>query len=269
MLYLLGLVQGHCTMNMSKAECTAAITRSISNGKRSPLASFDSRKYIQHNLFIGDGLSSILAFMDSLPPERTRAEVVRSFEDGEFSVVHANYELGVWGPMLGFEVHRWEDDRIVEHWDNLCATPSAVNSSGRSMIDGETEQAELERTEQNRFLVRRFAFEVLLRGRLDDPASFFRDDELIQHSPTYGDGVSVFRAELSRWGGERKLRYERVHRILGQGNLFLVMSDGVLKDKPTAFYDLYRLHNGFIVEHWEIFETIPPRSEWKNENGKF
>jgi len=198
MLYLLGLVQGHCTMNMSKAECTAAITRSISNGKRSPLASFDSRKYIQHNLFIGDGLSSILAFMDSLPPERTRAEVVRSFEDGEFSVVHANYELGVWGPMLGFEVHRWEDDRIVEHWDNLCATPSAVNSSGRSMIDGETEQAELERTEQNRFLVRRFAFEVLLRGRLDDPASFFRDDELIQHSPTYGDGVSVFRAELSR-----------------------------------------------------------------------
>jgi predicted SnoaL-like aldol condensation-catalyzing enzyme len=269
MLWLLGLVQRHCAMNMSKAARTAAITRSISNGRRLPLASFDSRKYIQHNLLIGDGLSPILAFMDSLPPERTRAEVVRSFEDGEYSIVHANYELGDWGPMLGFEVHRWEDDRIVEHWDNLCATPSEVNSSGRTMIDGQTELAELDRTEQNRSLVRRFASEVLLRGRLDDPTSFFRDDELIQHSPTYGDGVSVFHAEVSRWGGEHKLRYERVHKILGQGNLFLVMSDGVLKDNPTAFYDLYRLQNGFIVEHWEIFETIPPRSEWKNENGKF
>jgi predicted SnoaL-like aldol condensation-catalyzing enzyme len=269
MLGLLGLVQRYWTMNASKAERTAAITRSIANGKRLPLASFDSRTYIQHNLLIGDGLSPILAFMDSLPPDRTRAEVVRAFEDGEYSVVHANYELGDWGPMLGFEVHRWEDDRIVEHWDNLCATPSLVNSSGRTMIDGETEVAEPDRTEQNRVLVQRFASEVLLPGRLDDPASFFRDGELIQHSPTYGDGVEEYRTELGRWGGEHKLRYERVHKILGQGNLFLVMSEGLFEDKPTAFYDLYRLHKGFIVEHWEIFETIPPRSEWKNDNGKF
>jgi len=256
-------------MSLSKAERTAAITRSISNGKRQPLASFDSRKYIQHNVHIGDGLSPILAFMDGLPPDRTRADVVRAFEDGEYSVVHADYELGDWGPMIGFEVHRWEEERIVEHWDNLCATPSDANSSGRTMIDGETTLLELERTEENRILVRRFASEVLLAGRLDDSAAFFRNGELIQHSPAYGDGVDAFRTELSRWSGEHQLRYERVHKILGQGNLFLVMSEGVSHEMPTAFYDLYRLSRGFIVEHWEIFETIPPRSEWKNENGKF
>jgi predicted SnoaL-like aldol condensation-catalyzing enzyme len=256
-------------MHLSKAERTAAITRSISNGKREPLASFDSRRYIQHNLLIGDGLSPILAFMDALPPERTRADVVRAFEDGNYSVVYANYELGDWGPMLGFEVHRWEDDRIVEHWDNLCATPSELNGSGRTMIDGETELEELDRTEQNRILVRRFASEVLLPARLDDPDSFFRDGELIQHSPMYGDGADAFGLELSRRGGERKFQYDRVHKILGQGNLFLVMSEGVLQNKPAALYDLFRLNTGFIAEHWEIFETIPPRSEWRNENGKF
>ena len=109
------------------------------------------------------------------------------------------------------------------------------------MIDGETKLAELDRTEQNRALVRRFVSESLLPGRLDDPDSFFRDGELIQHSPAYGDGVDAFRMELKRWGSDCKLRYERVHKILGQGNLFLAMSEGVLNDKPAAFYDLYRL----------------------------
>ena len=256
-------------MNVNKAQSTAAIARSISNGKRLPLANFDSRKYIQHNVRIGDGLSPILAFMDELPPERTRAHVLRAFEDGNYSVAHASYELGDWGPMIGFEVHRWEDDRIVEHWDNLCSTPLEANSSGRTMIDGETKLAELDCTEQNRALVRRFVSQSLMAARLDEPHSFFRDGELIQHSAAYGDGVEAFCAELRRWDSEYKLRYERVHKILGQGNLFLAMSEGVLKDRPTAFYDLYRLSQGYIVEHWEVFETIPPRSEWKNQNGKF
>jgi predicted SnoaL-like aldol condensation-catalyzing enzyme len=256
-------------MNLSKAERTAAITRSIANGRRVPLASFDSRKYIQHNLNIGDGLEPILAFMDGLPPKQTRADVFRAFEDRDYSVVHADYELGEWGPMVGFEVHRWENDRIVEHWDNLCVTPAERNKSGRSIIDGETELAELDCTEQNRGLIRSFASDVLLSGELDDPRRFFRDGMLIQHSADYGDGVDAFRLQLDRQKTLGGVRYERIHKILGQGNMFLVMSDGVLKNQPAAFFDLYRVSSGYIAEHWEVFETIPPRSAWKNDNGKF
>lgn len=256
-------------MALSKAERTAAITRSISSGERLPLASFDSRKYIQHNVLIGDGVAPILAFMDALPAARTRSDVIRAFEDGDYSVVHADYELGDWGPMVGFEVHRWEEDRIVEHWDNLCSTPSEPNSSGRSIIDGETALAELDRTDANRALIRRFADEVLLTGRLDVPESFFRDSELIQHSSMYGDGLSALQQELVHDSSKRGLRYERVHKILGQGNFFLVMSDGVLGANAAALYDLFRVSEGKIAEHREVFEVIPPRSEWMNQNGKF
>jgi predicted SnoaL-like aldol condensation-catalyzing enzyme len=36
-----------------------------------------------------------------------------------------------------------------------------------------------------------------------------------------------------------------------------------------SYYDLYRIQNGKIAEHWDTLETIPPRGEWKNSNGKF
>jgi predicted SnoaL-like aldol condensation-catalyzing enzyme len=38
---------------------------------------------------------------------------------------------------------------------------------------------------------------------------------------------------------------------------------------PTAFYDLFRVENGKIAEHWDVLETIPPETSWQNQNGKF
>ncbi len=40
-------------------------------------------------------------------------------------------------------------------------------------------------------------------------------------------------------------------------------------NKPVAYYDLFRVENGKIAEHWDVIENIPPQSEWRNQNGKF
>jgi predicted SnoaL-like aldol condensation-catalyzing enzyme len=65
------------------------------------------------------------------------------------------------------------------------------------------------------------------------------------------------------------VKYDRVHKILGEGNFVLVIAEGSFGDQPTAYYDLFRIENGKIVEHWDTLEAIPARSEWKNPNGKF
>ena len=65
------------------------------------------------------------------------------------------------------------------------------------------------------------------------------------------------------------MKYDKAYKVLGEGNFVLVVSEGTCGDRPTSFYELYRIENGKIAEHWDTLETIPPRADWKNPNGKF
>lgn len=49
----------------------------------------------------------------------------------------------------------------------------------------------------------------------------------------------------------------------------LCVSEGEADGVHSAFYDLFRIADGSIVEHWDMTEKVAPKSEWKNDNGKF
>lgn len=63
--------------------------------------------------------------------------------------------------------------------------------------------------------------------------------------------------------------YDTIHMILAQGNYVLAVSEGTYGGVPTSYYDLWRIENGKIAEHWDVMETIADQSTWQNENGKF
>jgi predicted SnoaL-like aldol condensation-catalyzing enzyme len=65
------------------------------------------------------------------------------------------------------------------------------------------------------------------------------------------------------------VKYDRMHRILAEGNFVLTVSEGTLNGVHSSFFDLFRIAHGKLVEHWDTTEAVPPRSEWKNDNGKF
>ena len=262
-------------MSKSKKEKTVEIQMSLGNRSRFPISYFDSRNYIQHNLMLGDGLGPLLEFMDALPADRTKVNVRRAFEDGDYSVAHAEYELGEWGRMVGFEVHRWENERIVEHWDNLQPMPAGLSPSGHSMTDGVSEATNIDSTQENKATIERFTADVLIGKDTQSYALYFYSDQLIQHSPWCGDGSAAYMASFIKDGTEVGAReYKKMHMLLGEGNMVLAISEGTHCDengliRRAAFYDLYRLEDGVIREHWDVVETIPPRKEWRNENGKF
>ena len=63
--------------------------------------------------------------------------------------------------------------------------------------------------------------------------------------------------------------YDTVHQVLAQGNYVLAVSEGTFGGAATSYYDLWRVANGKIAEHWDVMETIAEKDTWANENGKF
>lgn len=41
------------------------------------------------------------------------------------------------------------------------------------------------------------------------------------------------------------------------------------EDRGLAVVDIFRIVNGYLVEHWDIIQQIPDPAECKNDNGMF
>jgi len=254
-------------MALAKKDQIRALLKSIETGDPGPVAVVNEAKYIQHNPQTQEGSEGLAALFKRLSKTGPRVNVVRAFEDGDFVFAHTEYDFA--SRKIGFEVFRFEDGQAVEHWDNIQER-QGPNLSGRSMVDGPTESADLELTERNRGLVRSFVETVLVGGQLDRLTDYVEEDTYAEHNPRLGDGLSVLRSAFEAEDkGRRNIDYRRIHRVLAEGNFVLCVSEGNFGGVHSAFYDLFRAANGRLVEHWDTTEKIASRSEWKNDNGKF
>ena len=254
-------------MAPSNKEKAVALLNSFNTGDPAPIAYINPSKYIQHNLAVGDGLEGLGTVMQNAPEGGFKAKVIRAFEDGDYVFTHTEYDF--FGPKIGFDVFRFENGLIVEHWDNLIEVMPA-NPSGHSQTDGSTELTDLDKTADNKSLVKDFVSSILVNGQMDQVGKYFEGDQYIQHNPSVGDGLSGLGAALQAMAEQGiKMEYDQVHLVLGEGNFVLAMSEGKFAGKHTAYYDLFRVENGKIAEHWDVMETILPQSEWQNSNGKF
>jgi predicted SnoaL-like aldol condensation-catalyzing enzyme len=256
------------TTELSNKEKVVALLNSFNTGDQTPISYINPQKYIQHNLAVGDGLAGFGAVMQHAPEGGFKANVVRSFQDGNYAFTHTEYDF--FGPKAGFDVFRFEDGKIVEHWDNLIAVQDP-NPSGRTQFDGATEITDLDKTEANKKTVTEFIEKVIINHEMDKLTTYINPTEYIQHNPAVADGLDGFGAAM-KYFAENGLvmEYTAVHKVLGEGNFVLSISEGKFGEGDhTSFYDLFRLENGQIVEHWDVIETILPEAEHKNENGKF
>ena len=255
-------------MSSNQKQQVVELLKSIETGNTKPVGYINPNKYLQHNLAVGDGLAGFGAVLQQLPKGSAKVNTVRVFQDGDYVFAHTDYNF--FGPKIGFDIFRFEDGKIVEHWDNLQQTPNAPNPSMHTMIDGPTTVQDLDKTQANKDLVRRFVDDILVNGRMDKLAGYFDGDKYIQHNPQIGDGLSGLGAALQAMAKQGvTMKYDRTHKVLSEGNFVLAVSEGSFAGKLTSFYDLFRVENGKIAEHWDTIEMIPPRSDWKNNNGKF
>ncbi len=255
------------------ANATALYLEGIRDGHiREALEKYTGERYTQHSTGVADGKEGFLAFFERFLERNPRRDIqiVRGFQDGQYVFLHAFQSLNdgesKWVTMDLFDTD--DEDRMIEHWD-VIAPFVEETVSGHTQIDGPTTITDLEHTEQNKRIVRDFLGDVLQGGNIDRITSYVSSETYLQHNPLVGDGLeglSAFVAELAGQG--QTMAYAKVHFVVGQGDFVSSYSQVDLGGKQFAVFDLFRLADGLIVEHWDAMEPVPSPDVATN-SGKF
>ena len=244
------------------------LLKSGETGDNGPLSYINPDNYVQHNLMLKDGIQGLIERRAINQKISFKVNPLRAFQDGNFVFTHSEFSVPN-STLIGFDIFRFADGRIVEHWDNFQPKAEKPSPSGHTMIDGPTFAWGHDKTETNKTLMQNF-MDDLLNERKEKFANYFDGDNYIQHDPLVADGLTGLVAGLQALASQGlAIKFTKVHKILGEGNFVLVVSEGSFGDKVSAYYDLFRIQNEKIAEHWDTIQAIPPREEWKNSNGKF
>lgn len=239
---------------------------------REALEKYTGDRYTQHSTGVADGKEG---FIDFFTPFLERnpvrdIQVARAIEDGRYVFCHVYQSLNngeaKWVTADLFDTD--DQGRIVEHWD-VIAEYVEETASGRSMVDGPTEIEDLDQTEANKAIVQGFVDDVLLGGKADKVTDYISTEQYDQHNPEVEDGLEGFAKHLQEvMATGSAAKYVKVHHLVGQGNFVVIFSQTQMSGDDYAFFDIFRLNAGKIVEHWDVQEKIGPPETWNN-SGKF
>ena len=257
---------------MTNTQKALELINTFATGDTETAKSLLAEGYIQHNLAYGTGRDAFVGSVAYLAsaPVKTTVKNIRAFSDGDKVFLQTVYNFAGAGDQVAFDIFRFDENGLIaEHWDNLAAL-AAPNPSGHTQTDGTMEVTDLDKTEENRKLVESFLYDVMQGNHPEKTPDYFDGDTYIQHNTGIADGLSGLGAALAALAQQGiQMIYTTVHQVLAQGNFVLAVSEGTFGGAPTAYYDLWRVENGKIAEHWDVMETIADQSTWANDNGKF
>lgn len=218
-------------------------------------------KFNQHNPHAADGVAGLREFLSHLPPDNHSLKVVRAFQDGPYVFTHR--EGLILGQSVFFDIFRFEEGLIVEHW-LFSAEAAPPNQSGHTQTDGPTQANLSADTEKNKSIIREYYETVHICGDHSKIPQYVAEDQL-RHEPGVRDGLAPFLRDVELLMQTRTI--DELKFVLGQGDFVFIAAKGTHEREPCVYIDLYRVAAGKIAEHWGFPEMIPPPAEWKNNNG--
>jgi predicted SnoaL-like aldol condensation-catalyzing enzyme len=163
------------------------LLNSIQSGSSEAVGYINPNKYIQHNLTVADGLVGFGELMKQVPKNSAKVDVIRAFEDGNYIFTHTKYNF--FGLKAGFDIFRFEDGKIIEHWDNLQNIVEKT-ASGRTQFDGTSEIVDINKTEANKLLIKNFIEDILMGKNPQKITDYISTKIYLQHNPHVKDGLS-------------------------------------------------------------------------------
>ena len=122
--------------------------------------------------------------------------------------------------------------------------------------------------ESNRKAVQEF-YELALNKKDFEAASRYLGPRYVQHNPLVGEGKEGFKAFLEMLRAEFPDNHNEIKRVFADGDYVIihVHSVRIPGTRGRAIFDLFKLEDGKIVEHWDAIQEIPEKSA--NLNGMF
>ena len=183
---------------MTNKEKALTLINTFATGDTAAAKELLTDDYIQHNLAYGTGAK---AFVDSVAylasaPIKTTVNNIRAFEGGDKVFLQTVYNFAGAGEQVAFDIFRFNvAGKIAEHWDNL-AVKTEPNPSGHTQIDGYNSLEDLDKTEENRKIIRNFLHDVMMNKAPEKTPSYFDGDAYIQHNTGIADSLSALGTAL-------------------------------------------------------------------------
>ena len=122
--------------------------------------------------------------------------------------------------------------------------------------------------EANKKTVQEF-YDLLINKKDFKSASKYIGNRYIQHNPLVAEGPEGLKAFVDFLKSDYPDARSEIKRIFADGDYVIihVHSVRIPNTQGRAIFDLFRLENGKIVEHWDAIQEIPELSA--NANGMF
>lgn len=260
------------TNKMNNKEVVGTFLGAVLSGDTTTMRELANADYIQHNPYIPTGLESFIQMLPVLQENGTTAENIRMFQDGNYVFMH-----NIWrnakpfgaDQMVSFDIIRIDENgKVAEHWDAM--TPLvAETASGRTQTDGPTTAVDLDKTEANKAIAKAMVEDILMGKNPNKITDYISAEQYDQHNPAIKDGLSGIVEAVEYLSSQNNMfKYTKIHKVLGEGNFVLTISEGEWNGTTNVFYDLLRFDEGKAVEHWDVIQPIPTEG-LANTNGMF
>ncbi|MBL8549046.1 MAG: nuclear transport factor 2 family protein [Hyphomonadaceae bacterium] len=236
-------------------------------------AKYATPNFIDHNPEIADAANGVGAFRNArqaLDPPRDRDASGWRNEVTHVLVQHkmfAMLQAVFTGPddpgRICFDIFRVENGRVVEHWSVAQAnSPSPLNDNTmhRSLSPHRRQSRNAPAPEA---VIRDYIRMSAEEGAVAAMERYLAPD-VIQHTPNIPDGKAAAIAFFRDRDNGRRTPEEIAQRITG---IVRIISDGDLVlahrhvRRPSGLdevsVDLWRVHDGLIVEHWGAIQNAP------------
>jgi predicted SnoaL-like aldol condensation-catalyzing enzyme len=261
----------------------------IQNRQMDQAGKYQAEDYIQHNPNVPTGRAGFVAFFSKLPkpnvadPGKLANQPVVKGAKGDF--VWLIFETESKDPRdpsktyhsNSFDVLRIQNGKVQEHWDSAQKMPGTGNIptgvSPKPPSEWNTGADKLSKQEKETLALATEELKDMLQYGHLELADKTMDPGYIQHNPNVPQGRDGFKAFMSRIPGRgpgdaKEIKPEWPNApvlTLINGPYSLMMWDRTVKDPddPSKMYkwnhyDVVRMENGHIKEHWDEARINPP-----------